>query len=194
MEKQLKSELRAAKKRVLEAMGGNRESKALLDNFIKLQKQSLNEPVEIIVPTSEVLGSVDLGNSELKKTIRGYLYTVKGGMQTFVDMRLRGVYEMLDSLYVASTNTTGKNVIAEGDDADALICSAIMYVMQAPIFACLSQDAMFSIAIKILSTFQEGIEKDVENAELKRETQQDIEDNIISENAQKAFDNMTATD
>lgn len=194
MEKQLKSELKAAKKRVLEAMGGNRESKVLLDNFIKLQKQALKEPVEIIVPTSEVLGVVDLGHSELKKTVRGYLYTVKGGMQTFVDMRLRGVYEMLDSLYTASTNTNGENVLAEGEDADALICSAIMYVMQAPIFACLSQDAMFSIAIKILSTFQDGIEKDVENAELKPETQQNIEDNIISENAQKAFDNMTATD
>lgn len=192
MEKELKEKRKTAKKKLTDFVPEADREKfaAALDAFVSLQKQMDIEPVELIVPVKEVVGAVDFGAYKLTKTVRGYLFTVKGGLSTFVDMRLTAVYEMLDNLYRAAKGER----IGEDKEFDEQFYSAVGYVMQAPIFASLSPLAVFGIAANILATFNDFCDGKIKDAELIEETEDVIRANIKGENFNRAASNILSAD
>lgn len=160
-------------------------AKNMLLELMALQRQADVEAVELSVPVSEVKQSIDFGAYSLKKTIRGILFTAKGGMSTFVDMRMQSVYEMLDRVF------EWQEQMGDDDDSrevyDAFV-SAVAYVFQAPIFCSLGEGTLFDVATHILKCFNEYCEENYTNAKPHEETEEDIRDNIIEENMAAAMD------
>lgn len=155
-------------------------AKSLIGKLKGLYKKEATQPVELIVPQSEVVGHKDFDSTRLTKTIRGYLFEIKGGVYTFVESRMSGVTAMLDLLY----NIDEADI--EPDDRD-LFQSAILYVMQSPIFASLSQEMLFGMAAEQLRLFNEHSDK-LLNRELKPETEADIEANNEMERVREGME------
>lgn len=151
----------------------------LIRDILSLQRQLDVEAVELAVPTKEVKATFDGGAYVVSKTIRGILFAAKGGMSTFVDMRMSSLYTMLDIVYF------GEGVYATPDD-EGIWREAVATIMQAPIFASLGDKALFDIATFIVKSFKENAEQYLESP-AHEETQEDIEANIVYENAAEAL-------
>lgn len=164
--------------------------KSKINELISLQKQRDVVPVELIVPTSEVTAEIDLGPCKIQRTIRGYLFTCRGGMQTFVELRMARLCAVFDTLFYLHDKEDKKD---EDNDIYKAFCDAICYCYQAPVFACLSEDMLFSVATDILKRFNEYGEEHYTNAEEQPETEQDIRDNIAADKMAEAMETLVNT-
>lgn len=165
--------------------------KKQLVHLTSLQKQADVEAVEVVVPSHEVTETVDFGAFSLKRTIRGILFTAKGGMSTFVELRMQSVYEMLDNVFQLHNNPPADE---EGKQNAESYIDAVAYIMQTPIFASLSAELLFDVASNLVRGFNEYVIANVDNAELKDETEADIRANIDAENIGKAMETIADED
>lgn len=159
----------------------------LLNQLLGLHKQSLNEPVELIVPCKEVKETIDFGACKISKTIRGFLFEAKGGLYTFVDLRMQSICTMLQTLFdlhAKDDKTEDENTIYEN------FRDAVLYTFQAPIFASLNEKSLFEIATANLKTFNDYAEEHYTNAEAVDETEDDIRENIALQNASDALETL----
>lgn len=165
-------------------------AKKMLVQLTSLQKQSDVEAVELVVPVREVKQAIDFGAYTLKKTPRGILFTAKGGLSTFVESRMQSVHEMLDRVFYLHDNP------AEDDETKDLYnayTDAVAYIMQTPIFASLGDKMLFDIAAHILGGFNEYCAENVNNAELREETEEDIAANVATEKMAKVIEDIASS-
>lgn len=172
-------------------------AKKMLHELITLQRQEDVVPMELGVPVSEVKDTADADSFKVIKTTRGYLFQTRGGaLSTFVESKYNSVCSMLDTLmYLVK-----KDKREEFEDS---YLDCISYVMQAPIFAAMGlslpaynkpaeHDSIFNIGLAILNEFSRFTAKHFTEAEAPAETEEDIKENTIMENAADAIDMMTA--
>lgn len=172
-------------------------AKKMLHELITLQRQEDVVPMELGVPVSEVKDTADADSFKVIKTTRGYLFQTRGGaLSTFVESKYNSVCSMLDTLmYLVK-----KNKREEFEDS---YLDCISYVMQAPIFAAMGlslpaynkpaeHDSIFNIGLVILNEFSRFTAKHFTEAEAPTETEEDIKENTIMENAADSIDMMTA--
>lgn len=162
-------------------------AKKMLVRLTSLQKQSDIEAVELVVPVKEVKQTLDFESYSLKKTPRGILFTAKGGMNVWVEMRMQSVYEMLDRVFYLHDNP------AEDDETKEIYqaySDAVGYCLQSPIFCSLGEKMLFEVAATLLRGFNEYCNENIDNAALREETEEDIRKNIYFENTSKAIDEM----
>lgn len=162
-------------------------AKKMLIQLTSFQKQSDTEAVELIVPVKEVKETIDFGAYTLKKTARGILFTAKGGLATFVELRMQSTYEMLDRVFYIHNNPAQDE---ETKELYKAYTDAVAYIMQAPIFCSLSEQTLFEVAATMLRCFNEYCTKNVDNAEIHEETEEDIKENIAFENMNKALEEI----
>lgn len=163
-------------------------AKDMLTQLTSLQKQADIEAVELIVPVKEVSQTIDFDSYTFKKTPRGILFTLKGGLYTFVESRMRSVYEMLDNVFYMHENHVDGEVDKQIYDA---YVSATATVMQAALFSSFDEKTLYETAAGIFERFNALAEENVDNAELHEETEEDIKANIAFENAGKAIEEIS---
>lgn len=162
-----------------------RHTRNLLNELLALHKQSLHEPVEIEVPVREVKETIDFGACKISRTIRGYLFEAKGGMHTFVSLRMTAVCTMLDTLFQLH------NKEDKTDDEVNLyevFKDAVLYCFQAPIFGSINEKCLFDISTDILRTFSEYCSEEYDLDEDVPETEEDIRENIEAEKMAEALE------
>lgn len=179
MEAQLKEKQDKLIKQLLSNAKDAKWAEQQVRDILSIQRQLDVEAVELIVPTKEVKATFNADAYTVSKTTRGILFAAKGGMSTFVDMRMQSLYLMLELVYF------GENIYESESDASAWR-EAVATIMQAPIFASLGDKALFDIATFIVKSFRENAEQYLE-VPVQPETQEDIEANIAHEQANEAL-------
>lgn len=154
----------------------------------KLLLQQFEMNVELHVPCSAVKETVDYGAFKIMRTPQGVLFQCKGGLTTFVEYRMRAVYEMLLSV-LETHNSMDKLSEDEKQGAEAFE-QAVSYIMQAPIFASISPKILFETATNILRQFREYAENHINDAQPKEETEEDVKANFEAEQTSKAIDEL----
>lgn len=158
-------------------------AKKMLNQLFVLQKQSMTEPTELSVPCKEVKASIDLGACKISRTIRGYLFEAKGGLYTFVDLRMGRVCAMLNTLF----ELHAKDEKSEDEQTVySTFVNAVEYVFQAPIFASMNETSLFSIATSILHVFNEYCNENFTNAEAPERTEEDYKADVEFEQFEQA--------
>lgn len=185
MEKELEKKISDVKAKIMANSKDARFADKLIADFVSLQRQKDVEAVELVVPVSEVTGERDLGSIRLVKTHRGFLFEAKGGMSTFVHLRMTSLYEALDALY----GLLGKESHTEEEDA---FINAFLYILQTPIFCSLDQSVLYGVAANILSLFNEYASS-VMDSMPKPEAKEDIEKNIAWERDNAAVSQIAAS-
>lgn len=190
MEKELTKKIEEAKEKAKAKIVANSKdaayAKKLINALVSLQKQSDVEAVELVVPTAEVIEERNLGALRLVKTHSGFLFEVKGGMFTFVHLRLTGVYDALSALFdlLEKEDTT--------EDENAFI-SAFMYVLQAPLMCSLNQGILYSVGAELLKQFNIFSQELLETP-LQPETTEEVKKNIEFENANDFAEQLTKSE
>ena len=198
MEKESRKERIDTLKKQIAANSKDAEwAKKMLHELITLQRQEDVVPMELGVPVSEVKDTADADSFKLIKTTHGYLFQTRGGaLSTFVESKYNSVCSMLDTLmYLVKKD--------KREDFEDSYLDCISYVMQAPIFAAMGlslpaynkpaeHDSIFNIGLAILNEFSRFTEKHFTEAEAPAETEEDIKENTIMENAADSIDMMTA--
>lgn len=139
----------------------------------------------IDIPLKDIKDSIDFGACELHKVKDGYVFIAKGGLYTFVDLRMQSICTMLQTLFDLHNKddkTEDENIIYEN------FRDAVLYIFQAPIFASMNEKSLFEIATAILKTFNDYAEEHYTNSEAVEETENDIKANNEAENAAKAME------
>lgn len=170
MEKELNKKLSDARAKIIANSKDAHFAEKLIEEFVSLQRQKDVETVELIVPTAEVIGERDMDSIRLVKTQRGFLFEAKGGMSTFVHLRMTSLYEALDALY-------GLLEKKELDENEEAFVNASFYILQAPIFCSLDQSLLYGVAANMLNLFNEYTSAVLDSMP-KSETKEDIEKNI----------------
>lgn len=145
------------------------------------------------MPTKSVIKEYNISEAVvIKKTTYGFLYHCKGGLEVFVPSFVRGVYEMLSEVCDFIENPSEDK---EEEEMRQMYINAVMYVFQAPIFSCVvGVEGLLDIATLIVSKFNEHCKKEIEEAALKEETEQDVRDNIEAKEVDEALKEMAKTD
>jgi hypothetical protein len=161
-------------------------AKKLTSRLVDLQKQADVQAVEICVPSTTVTDEIDFGSTKIQRTAQGFLFTAKGGLQTLISWRMNAVCQMIQWLFDWKETPTDDEEEKKVREAHT---SAVLYLMQAPLFGAIGQTQLFEIATHILSVFNAYAEehKDVEPSE---ETEADIKANIEAEREQEVIDRM----
>jgi hypothetical protein len=163
----------------------------LLDRILDLQKQIDVKSVEIMVTTSSVTDEIDFGATKIQRTAQGFLFTAKGGIQTLIGWRMQSVCNMIQPLFDFRNTPTDDE---EEKKFREIYQSAVLYILQSPIFASLSQGLMYDIATTMLRGFNEIAAEKVDNAEPTEETEADIKEEIEDENASRFIDEVANTE
>lgn len=161
----------------------------LLSKLTALQKEADNEPVELIVPCKEVKDTIDFGACKVSRTIRGYLFEAKGGLHTFVSLRMERVCAVFNTLFELSKKTD--EVDKEIYDA---FSNAVQYIGQALIFSSLNEKSLFANATAMIHNFNEYCDEHYHNAEEVEETEEDIKENMELEKASEAMEMLASDD
>lgn len=152
-----------------------------LDRLLSLQKQLDVEPVELIVPCSEVTATLDFGSYVIKKTAHGFLFSTRGGLSVFVSYNVRSVADMLQAVFDMQES-------GEVSDYDKdLYVSAVAYAMQAPLFASMRPESLYAISAAILGEFNDYSSNIVEH----EETEADVKENIAFNDATEAIERIS---
>lgn len=169
-----------------------RWTKNMISELLSLQRQKDVEPMELCVPTEEVKEVADADSFKVIKTVRGYLFqTRRGALSTFVDAKNGTVCSMLETLM----NLIWK---ADKEEYEQAYLDCISYVMQAPLFAAMGlslpaygkladHEPLFNIGIAILKEFNRFNEKYFIDAEVHKDTEEDVAENNAMENASDAL-------
>ena len=150
-----------------------RQSEKLVNELLGLHKRSLHTPTELEVPCSEVQETVDFGACKISRTIRGFLFEAKGGMYTFVEHRMASVCAMLNTIF--ALNKEENKTKKESKIYDTFV-TAVEYVMQAPIFASLNEESLFSVATSVLHNFNEYSDRYYTDAQAPEHTEEDYKE------------------
>lgn len=144
-----------------------------------------------MVTTSSVTDEIDFGATKIQRTAQGFLFTAKGGIQTLIGWRMQSVCNMIQPLFDFRNTPTDDE---EEKKFREIYQSAVLYILQSPIFASLSQGLMYDIATTMLRGFNEIAAEKVDNAEPTEETEADIKEEIEDENASRFIDEVANTD
>lgn len=173
-------------------------AKKMVHELLTLQRQEDVVPMELCVPVSEVKDAADAESFKVIKTVRGYLFQTRGGaLSTFVESKYGSVCSMLETLM----DLVKKDKRDEYEDSYR---DCISYVMQAPIFAAMGltlpvygkpaeHDSLFNIGLAILKEFGRFSEKHFQNAEVREDTEADVQKNIVEQEIGDAIDHIAAT-
>lgn len=161
-------------KKQIVATTDKHQVKKLLDQLLTLQRRADVVPSELTIPVSEIQDELDFGAYSIKRTIRGILFTCKGGFSTFVESRMTAVYGMLNQMLEICKNPSEDPERKEMEDA---FCSACVYIFQAPIFGSLKETILFDTAATLLKNFNEFTAEYYTNAKVAEETEDDIKAN-----------------
>lgn len=143
--------------------------------LLRLQKQDDEMNKLVDVPLADVKESIDFGACAIHKASSGFVFEAKGGLTAHVSWRMQSVCTMLQTLFDLHHKED------KSDDENTIYAAlrdAVLYVFQAPIFASMDEESLYSIATAILKTFNEYAEERYENAEPAPETEEDIKENI----------------
>lgn len=161
-------------------------AESMVADLLALQRQSVVEPVELSIPTSEVREEYKFEETCIvKRTIRGWLFQCRNGFQTFAPLGCSA--EKLFNTYAAIEKG---DYVVDQETKDAYQ-AAMCYLFQAPLFmGASSEGAMFEVATLILKHFTESMEQKYNVTEAPQETEQDIRDNIDFENTTKFLEDI----
>lgn len=188
--KTLDDKIEELKKTLVANSNDKKWAEEMLVHLISLQKQADVESVELVVPCKEVKKTLDFGSWSLKRTIRGILFEAKGGLSTFVEMRMTATYGMLNNVFDFAENPSSD---PEQRQIEESYRDAVAYIMQSPIFASISEECLFGNAAEILRNFNEYTKQHIDNAKLKEETEEDIMANDALFNASEAVEEILKT-
>lgn len=158
-----------------------------LSELLSLHKELMQEPVELIVPAKEVTQQVDFGSWSLKRTIRGILFEAKGGMSTFVETRMQSAYGMLSQVFDLHENPSEDE---EQKKVEDMIVDAIAYTMQCPLFSSINVPSLLDNATSILTNFNKYVSENVDNDNLKDETEDDVKEFYEAEKQREFFEGL----
>lgn len=139
----------------------------------------------IDVPLSDIVESIDFGACVIYKLRTGFMFTAKGGLQTFIEWRMRSICTMLQKLF----DLHSKEDKTEDDNAiyDAF-SSAILYCFQCIIFSSMDEGTLYGNAADILNRFNEYTLERYNKANPAPESEQDIKENIEEENIARGLE------
>lgn len=160
-----------------------------LDQLLSLQKQADKEPVELIVPTSEVIKKIDMDTCALTKTMRGFLWETKGGLSIFISMRAMSAYQHMSTLFEILDGTYDEE---NGYDKDAQqgLVQGSAWILNLPLFA-FGADILFSdVACAIRDIVLVKGQEYIDNAESRPETDEDERKNIEAENVAQGIQTL----
>lgn len=191
-EQTLDERIKHVKEQIISNGKDARWTKNMISELLSLQRRKDVEPMELCVPTEEVKDVADGDSIKVIKTVRGYLFQTRGGaLSTFVESKYASVCSMLDMLM-----TLIKKENLEEYEQSYLDC--ISYVMQAPLFAAMGlslpvygkpadHEPVFNIGLAILKEFNRFNEKYFIDAEVHKDTEEDVAENNAMENASDAL-------
>ena len=145
-------------------------TETLLNQLLSLHASTYEMNREIDVPISDVREVIDLGACVIKRTIKGYLFIARGGMYTFVEHRMSKVCTMLNTFFELY------NKEEQSDEDKAIInqfINAVLLIFQAPIFASMSEESLFSIALSVMREFNRYLDDNYTNAQAPERTEED---------------------
>lgn len=157
----------------------------LLNQLLGLHKSTFEMNRLLDIPLSEVRETIDFGACEISRTIRGYLFTAKGGMYTFVEYRMTSICTMLQTLFdlhSKADKTEDENAIYNA------FSSAVLYCFQCIIFSSMNEETLYGNATDILRRFEDYANEHYNNAKPAPESEQDIKENIEEENIARGLE------
>jgi hypothetical protein len=167
-------------------------AKKMLSELTSLQKQNDVESVELIVPTKDVIETYKLGESlDVIKTKKGFLVKTKSLDYAFYSgIGSGGVYAMINNY--CQILEQYDSLSEEEKDTASQFLTAISVIMQTPIFASISDLALFKIANNCIEVANEEGQRILEEATKFEETEDDHKKNAEFDNLRKAGDVITA--
>lgn len=190
MEEAISQKIYKLKNEIIDLADDKEKVGELLVNLLDLQKEADVEPMEISVPCSDVIEEEDFGAWRIASTKRGALIELKGGMTTFVDMRMKSVYEMLVKTLLIKKQEQKTDEDRELAESYA---SAIGYVFQAPIFASMSAEMLYDMALFILKQFNANAQQLVSEAVERMKSEDNYAKDIEQQKVIDAFEQMLAS-
>lgn len=162
-----------------------RQSEKLLNQLLALHKSTFEMNRLLDIPLSEIKEEIDFGATKLYHTIRGYAFECKGGMITFVEHRMSRVCAMFNTIFELNKK---EDKTEEEQEIYNQFTYAVGCVMQAPLFGSMSEQALFGIATDIIRHFNDYCESGYVEATAQEETEEDIKENIETENIAKGIE------
>lgn len=174
----------------------------MVHELLRLQKQSDDMNKEIDVPISEVLETVSFGNTEVAKTIRGYLFktTYHSGLWTFIGSNYGNVCDLLQLAMDA------QKVIDEKRDWAGCqeLVEDVEFIFQAPLFATMGWSlpmigkeadtkSLLNISNAIRAEINRFNEEHGKPTEPRQETEEDIKANNEMESLGRVVENLANT-
>lgn len=177
-------------------------AREMVHELLRLQKQKDDMNKEIDVPISEVLETVSFGNTEVSKTIRGYLFksTYHSGLWTFIGSNFGNVCSMLQ-LAMDCQQALNDN---KGFDGCEEFIEGVESVFQAPLFAAMgwnlpmigkdiSFDSLLNISNDIMEEVNRFNDEHGNPTEPRQETEEDIKANNEMEALGRVVENLANT-
>lgn len=116
----------------------------LIEELLSLKGQKDVEPMELCVPSKEVIKTYDYDSFEIIHCKGGFLFHCKGGYYAYVTPRMRALFEhfatIVDMKERLEELTTDEKTLYEN------LFSATTMIMQIPIFAPSGVKMFFSVA------------------------------------------------
>ncbi len=183
MEQQLQEKLKEVKAKIVANSKDSHFAKALIDEFVGLQKQADIEPVELIVPCADVEQTYQIDDvTTLVKTPKGYLYKYGNTFYTYIPF---GLNEFFYS-FVGYEKMLSKESLS---DDEQLTVQALNRAMQWPVTATLDEVTFWDTANASLKIMLEAHKRWSDKINPK-ETQEDIKANTEFEQNEKALDEL----
>lgn len=160
----------------------------LIRQLKSLQKEADLTGVEILVPSKSVTDEIDFGATKIQRCAEGFLFTAKGGLQTLISWRMARVCALVEQLFKFRDNPAAE---PEMRRMEGVMQSAVLYVLQSPVFASLDALATLDIANAIIQTFNRYAKENIDEALPHDETEEDIKENIEQEKAERVLEQLT---
>jgi hypothetical protein len=161
-----------------------RFAKELAYQLLDVQREIDNGADEVRVTTKSVTDTIDFGAVKFQRCNQGFLFTAKGGMITLVEWRMARLCGFIQKLFDIRDNPS------EDEDAkktEKAFTSAMCYIFQSPIFACVTQGALYKIAACELEAYNEAVEEKLERAKDEEPTEEEYKEAAEGEAMEEAI-------
>lgn len=183
MDAQLQQKLKEVKAKIKTNSKDAHFADALIDELVGLQKQADVEPVELIVPSSEVEHTYQIDDvTTLIKTPKGYLYKHGGLSYIWVPFGLNTLWQTMNEL----DEILGKEERTEEED---VTISMINRMMQWHTVAFYDAETLIDSANASVKILNDTLARYKERISPK-ETEGDIKSNVEFSNASDAIDSL----
>lgn len=160
----------------------------MLDELLRNEKKII-EPVEVIVPTSEVINTYKSDAISFIQTTRGILFkTAALSYWVFVERGDNALYLQMERIVDLKDMPE-----EEWSETDVAIYESIIYLLQAPLFATVNPQMQINISHEILSQFNAWC-NDKLNAVAQPESIEDIEKNKEMNDVSEAIEHIVSQD